>query len=277
MTFGRGARRSHPSKLARAKLGHPAIAQLLGAIPSSADLSPHAPSILDQDGTGSCTAHSICAGVATAAAVAGVELALPSPDVEYKVTRGLERALAAPASTLLVPLTDDGAELADAIWAMATAGVCPMGAGVGGRHSDVDPATVNDEADLARLEEAATTIVTGDYRIEGSGQNLSDQVAAALAAGFPVYVGFFVDSAFEALQPGQVAGAPDQNDPNGGGHAVILTGFSTAADGTRTFTLRNSWGAGWCNGGTCLVGQAWLDAAWEFWVLDVTVKKGAAS
>ncbi len=276
MSFGRGGRRSHPDKLARAKLAsaHPLLSV---APPSSADLSPHCPSILDQGSTGSCTAHSLCAAVATAAAIAGVELALPSPDVEYKVTRALERAASVPPSVLLDPLTDSGAELADAISVMATAGVAPMGPSAEGRFSDVDPATVNNEPDLTRLEAAALTVVTGDYRAAGQGQQLSDQLAAALAAGFPIYVGFFVDSAFEALQPGQVAPAPNADDPNGGGHAVFLTGYTTAADGTRTFTLRNSWGSGWCNGGTCLVGQAWLDAAWEFWVIDVTVKKGAAS
>ena len=98
--------------------------------------------------------------------------------------------------------------------------------------------------------------------------------AAAIASGFPVFVGFFVDSAFEQLSPGQVAPAPNENDPNGGGHAVYLSAFKRV-NGKRLFTLTNSWG-NWCDNGQCLVGDEWLAKVWDLLVMDVGVVQGAA-
>lgn len=282
MKYSGGARRSHPDKLARAKPAslHPVLAAILATtLVASASLATHEPSRLDQGQTGSCTAHSLCGAVYTA--MAGALPFVPSPDLDYKGSRSLERAAAAPVDGTLPELQDVGAELADAIQSMAVDGIAPMaGPAADGRNSDCDPATVNDELDVARLEAAATTVITGEYRITvggAPGASLSDQVAAAIAAGFPVYVGFFVDSLFEDLQPGQVAQAPNEADPNGGGHAVYLSAFTTNADGSRTFTLTNSWGTGWCDQGRCLVSEAWLAAAWELWVVDVKVQKGAVS
>lgn len=94
---------------------------------------------------------------------------------------------------------------------------------------------------------------------------------------FVLHAGFFVDSAFFALTPGQVAPPPDQSDPRGGGHAVYLSGYSTDATGARTFVLTNSWGAGWCDQGRCLVSEAWLEAAWELWVIQITIQKGVGA
>jgi hypothetical protein len=278
--YGKGARPSNPRKLAGAMAAssHPVLRAALaaGAIPAAASLASYEPTRLDQGQTGSCTAHGLAGAVFTAAK--GGLLWIPSPDVEYKATRALERAAATRAGGTLPELTDGGAELADAIQAMSFEGAAPMGPPApDGRHSDVDPATVNDELVVARLEAADTTIVTGEYRISATGKALSDQAAAAIAAGYPVYCGFFVDSAFEDLSPGQVAGAPNQADPTGGGHAVYLSGYATRADGSRTFVLTNSWGESWCDDGRCLVSEAWLAAAWELWVIDVVISTGGIS
>jgi hypothetical protein len=153
-----------------------------------------------------------------------------------------------------------------------------------GRNSDIwttadttaQPDNVNNEPDGNQLQAAGTTLVTGEYAIDPTASNVSDLVAAALAAGYPVYTAFFCDTTFENLSPGQIAGAPNQNDPNGGGHATYLSGYITNSDGTRTFTLTNSWGTSWCSSGKCLVSEAWLAACWELYVMDVTVQKAAA-
>lgn len=279
---GLGAHRSHPSKLARAKLlapWHPAIAILLGEmLPQEYDLSPWQPPRMDQGATGSCTAHGLCGAMATACSKAGAPLGfVPSPDQEYKCTRGLARAQGTMPSGGLPSLTDDGAQLADAIEAAAEFGVCPMGVQPSdGRYSDCDPSSINDEPDMAKLEQAATTLVTGAYRIDPAASTASDQIAAALMSGFPIYVGFYVDSAFENLTPEQVATSPNEADPNGGGHAVYLSGYRTNAAGKREFRLTNSWGQSWCDNGQCWVSEEWVHDTWEMWVTDVSVRAGAA-
>lgn len=67
----------------------------------------------------------------------------------------------------------------------------------------------------------------------------------ALAAGFPVVVGFLVYSSFMS---GQVINTGVMPYPNVvresflGGHAVLLVGFDS---NTNRFIARNSWGSGW--------------------------------
>lgn len=289
MPYAKGAKPSHPSKLAAKKAAalHPAIAALLAAsVPASVDLAPFEPPRLDQGQTGSCTAHSLSGSTSTACRKAGHQVGFePSPRETYATTRGIERANSTPAGQPLPLLTDSGAEPADVFTACAQFGIAPMqGPTPDGRNSDVwsdadtsaQPPNVNSEPDANQLQQAGTTLVTGEYAISPSDANISDQVAASLAAGFPVYVATFVDTAFEQLQPGQVAQPPNQNDPNGGGHAIYLSGYTTNPDGSRTFILTNSWGIGWCDNGRCLVSEAWLKACWELYVMDVQVQKAAA-
>lgn len=276
-THSLGARRSHPDKLARAKLAdrHPGIAILLGqTLPQEYDLEAWAPPIFDQGPTGSCTAHGLAGAVFTALAKAGTPLPwVPSPDGLYKCTRGIARANTTLPSGGLPEFTDGGAELADAIAAGAEWGIHQMGRRPSdGRNSDCDTPTINDEPNLEKLEEAATTLVTGEYRIDPQAGNASDLLAASLVGGFPLYDGFFVDGAFEALTPVQVAPAPNESDPNGGGHATYLGGYRTNL-GKREFRLTNSWGD-WCDGGRCWVSEAWIRNTWEIWVCDVTLRKG---
>jgi len=290
VSFGKGARRSHPSKLLRAVPAHlhPRIAALLASsLPSAADLLAYVPPRKDQGQSGSCTAGSISGGTSTALRRAGTPLPWePSPREIYAATRAEERAIMTPVSLPLPPLQDVGAELADVITVLGTLGVCPQAVPTtpDGRNYDIwtandGPATpnVNNEPDAAQLEAAATTLVTGAYRIDNGAPTASDQAAAAIVAGFPLYAGFFVDSAFEALGPNGVAGPPNENDPNGGGHAVFLAGYRTNAAGAREWLLVNSWGTGWANDGTVWCSTAWLAAAWETWILDVAVSTRAVA
>lgn len=292
MSHGKGAKPSHPDKLARRKLAtsHPLIAAVLaGTIAAAASLQQYEPPRKDQGQCGGCTAHSLSCGcsVATASVAAitnGASTALPfspSPREIYAATRALERAAATPAGQLLPALTDSGAELADVLAAVGEYGVCPQAVAVtpDGRNSDVwtaadttaQPANVNAEPAVAQLEQAATYLVAGAYGITID-STTSAVCAAAIQAGFPIYVGFFCDSGFEAWKKGDAPyGAPNQNDPNGGGHAVFIDGFTTNADGTRTWRLVNSWGESWGDDGACLVSDAFLLACWELHVLQVTV------
>lgn len=283
MKYGAGARRSHPAKVAAAKPGasHPVVAAALAVgLGASASLMGNVPSRLNQGQTGTCTAHSYTASVTTACPSLGW---VPSQCVQYSVTHGIERAATTPPGQPLPPFQDNGAELADAIAAGATYGVCPMqGPTPDGRNSDVwgpidapNP-NVTQEPDVVRLEAAATTIITGAYHIDPNSPNVSDLVAGAISSGYPIYVGFYVDSAFENLGANDVAQPPNQSDPNGGGHAVFLAAYRTNAAGKREFLLVNSWGTDWADNGTVWVSEAWLAATWELWIMDVLVQKAAA-
>lgn len=286
MAFAKGAKRSHPDKLARAMLAtaHTRIGILLisQTLRPEQSLMPYAPPRKNQGQSGSCTAASISGGLSTALRKLGHPLPWePSPREIYAITRAEERALVTPVGEMLPPLADGGAELADVITALATFGVCPQAvpATPDGRNYDIwtpadtaEPPNVNDEPTINQLMIAGTTLVTGAYRIDPTAANASDQAAASISAGFPLYVGFYVDSAFESLGPSDIAQPPNEHDPNGGGHAVILAGYRTNTEGQREFLLVNSWGS-WCDDGCCWVSEAWLAATWEMWVLDVAVQK----
>jgi subtilisin family serine protease len=68
-------------------------------------------------------------------------------------------------------------------------------------------------------------------------------VKNALAAGYPVVVGFLVYSSFENIGSNGIMPYPNVNTEQLlGGHAVCLVGYN---DATQTFIARNSWGSAW--------------------------------
>lgn len=279
-----GARRSHPSKIAAATPAHehPVIKARLAAhldgsapLPASVDLSSHWPSILDQNSTGSCTAHAIACAVTTSLGAAGKPLGfVPSPLSTYAATRARERATAAGVGDLPA-LTDSGAEIADVITVLAEDGVRPMKApSPGGFNSDVDSTNVLAEPDVQGLEVAAEKVLAGPYSCDPAAANASDVLAASLASGIAIDIAFECDDAFQALTSGQVAQAP-VDAPDDGGHSTALTGYVTNPDGTRNFWLTNSWTEQWATGGRVLVSPAFIAAMWEAWCIAITSEGGA--
>lgn len=170
---------------------------------------------------------------------------------------------------------DTGADLQDDATALVGWGLAPIQAPTSdGRFSDVeaDPANnVFPEVDPSQLQKAFQ--VTGEYQIPVDA-NAAKNVALCIDAGIPVQIGIFVDMAFENLTPGQVAQPADQADPQGGGHALYIYGYRTAADGSYEFLVKNSWGSVWCDSGSCWASTAWLQTAWE--LFPIAVKKVAA-
>jgi hypothetical protein len=280
VSFGLGAKRSHPDKIARAAPAHehPLIkAALLGHVsgtsplPDEVDLDEFSPPVMDQGQSGACTAHAISGGIAGTMAAQGTPLGfVPSQDLQYKATRARERALVTAPGAPLPLLTDSGAEIADVIAVIAEDGVKPMAVPQtsDGRFSDVESDHVNDEPAVEGLEVAAQHVLDGPYAVDLTAANASDVLAAALASKMELDIAFFADTAFMNLGSGQVAQAPNESDQNGGGHSVRLNGYKKQADGTRRFRLRNSWGL-WCEGGSCWVSEAFIAKLWEAWVVAV--------
>lgn len=304
--FVLAARRSHPDKLAKTQPAHthpeiaPRITAAAFALASAVMvLVAFVCARLNQGQSGACTAHSFVAALATRLGFVSQELQtiVDSPKEVYATARAWERAAGTPLGAL-PPLTDEGAELADVIASVAVFGVTPMvGQTPDGRRSDVwttadvagipnaPPANVNDEPDGAQLENAAGDPLSGAYTIALSLPSAVQTAVASLQSGYTLYFGFFCDSAFQALQFGEIAQAPNTNDPNGGGHAVFLAAArpSPTVPGTVEFLLVNSWD-GWAgaiaqNDGMVWVSQAFFLAGWECWVVDeklVGTRKAAA-
>jgi hypothetical protein len=275
---GLGCKRDTKRRQLDASLFHPKIAAKLaaGSTPLEYALDTWQPPRPDQGQTGSCTAHAAAGSFSTALRYQNQPLPWePSEDLIYKATRCYAISLNARPGVTLPSLQDDGAESSNVMAAVGLLGVASRRALQDGRVSDVSPSDVNEEPDFDKLEEAETYLIAGSHRIQENLSTTSDVCAAAIASGFPVFVGFLVDSAFEQLSPGQVASAPNENDPNGGGHATYLSAFKRV-NGQRLFTLTNSWGNSWCDNGQCLVGDAWLAKVWDLLVMDVAIMQEAA-
>ena len=226
---------------------------------------------MDQGASGTCHAHSAAGAIWTAYNAAGKSLFVPSPRLIAACTYADVRAAANPTGNL-PELLDTGADLSDDATALAHWGIAPIQAPTtDGRFSDVENdgnPPVFPEPDIASLTVAGASLISREYSIPVD-VNAPTLCAQALDAGIPIWLGFFVDSAFENLGPNDIAQAPNQSDPNGGGHAVYLSGYRTAADGTFEWRVENSWSAGWCDGGACWASDAWLRACWLLWPMAI--------
>jgi hypothetical protein len=290
-----GAKRSTSSKVSHrvsASL-HPRLAAALHAgIKGSGSLESFAPSILDQGSSGACTAHSFSVATVIAIACAASRGTapsplgfVPSPRELYAATRAIARAAATPIGAHEQALGDVGAELPDVATAGREYGLKPMqGPTPDGRNSDVwtplDVGTaiasnVNDEPDVLGLEAGQTRLVDGEYSIAPATADGPELLAASIDAGIPCWAGGFVDSAFMRLGAGDVMGAPNPNDPNGGGHAFVFPAYRTASTGRLEFRLRNSWGLSWADGGSGWVSEDFVRALWELWPFAVALQKAA--
>jgi hypothetical protein len=270
VSYGKGLHRSHAARSAH-RLG----AQLLGLSGTprgSAQLTP-CPR-MDQGATSTCHAHSAAGAIWSALSAAGRPIGwVPSPLLIASCTYADVRAAVIPAGQPLPTLQDTGAELQDDATAMARWGIAPMGALIAGRDgiSDVPddpPDGIFPEPSRAQVEIAGADLVSGEYSID---VDTAAPVTCALALdkGIPVWVGTFVDTAFERLGPNDVAQPPNTDDANGGGHALYLSGYRTASDGTLEFRVENSWGTGWADGGAVWASQAWLLACWTLFPMAV--------
>jgi C1A family cysteine protease len=98
----------------------------------------------------------------------------------------------------------------------------------------------------------------------------------AIAAGFPVVVGFDV---YESIELDSVAETgilpmPAPGEQEVGGHAVLCVGYD---DSTQRFLCRNSWGDGWGQGGYFTIPYAYLGSthyAQDFWAVQQEVEGG---
>ena len=219
--------------------------------PDSVDRSALLPEVLNQGQQGSCTGHGVSEGIwAAMNAVAPVER--PSPRWLYDLGRAVDGT----------PLTEDaGSNVASVLHGAVGIGVV--------KNSDnpyTDSVLYTPKSDWPEQERLAfdQRIVEGTARITATGAALVDACRAALAAGYLPVFGTDVDNAFETLGSHDVW--PGCKGQSLGGHCMVLTGYQTVKVRTQ-FRIRNSWGLGWADNGSCWCDQDALAGFWDVWIV----------
>lgn len=161
---------------------------------------------------------------------------------------------------------DDGCQIRDVIRSLAVDGFCRESPG----RPDAWP-YVEENIDVRPpdtcYECARRELITSAARVTPT----LDQLQGCLAAGLPVIFGFVVYESFESADVARtgVVPLPGLDERCFGGHAVLLVGYD---DDARLFTVRNSWGPDWGDGGYCYFPYSALldrDATDDFWVVRV--------
>lgn len=312
MPLAKGARRSDAHKLARTRnaAAHPVIAAVLAAafaVSGSAGATPPAPQTdkhpinfadptEDQGRSSACTAHAASIGLGATCRARNASLPFVASPWHFYTCSG---AIARQSATLIgdpPPLDDNGRQLADMIKAILVCGVAAMrGPTPDGRNSDVwtsddtdgnPPGNAAAEPSVQLLEEAADELLGGAHTVDLQAGNALQVCAAALDSGISLYVGFDCGAMYEALHRDQLAQPTPANDPEQGGHCVVVLGYRINAAGQYEWLIRNSWGNGWAlppvndNADNAPTGcvwatSAWLLACWEVWLLDETLLPAA--
>ncbi len=250
-----GLRRTAPAVLASriAAPLHAAHQRRLGAhrdgsapLPPCVDLSLRP--AFDQGQTSSCTAHAL----AKAAQILGAGMI--SEHVLYSLTGAREG-----------DMSDDGRQLVDCLAVAASPGLAPYAGPVEGRASDVTAANATTPATPAEVAACVPFASAGaGNSIDPAASDLAEQVTACLAAGGVIYLGAQVGAQFQGLTGDEVAIPDPANDPEGGGHALLIVGYRTAPEGGPVeVRVENSWGESWDSAGECWATLAWVAACWE--------------
>lgn len=203
-------------------------------LPSAVDNRGACSPVEDQGSLGSCTAQAVVGALEYMMCRGKPEKRVDGSRLfVYKTTR-----------RLLGWTGDTGAYIRTAIQAVATFGVPPE------QFFPYDPERFEEEPD-AFLYSFASNYQALDYtRLDPKDKSREialDNVKHALAAGFPVVLGFSVYSS--------LGNAPDIPMPTGGdelrgGHAVMAVGYDDghkARGGAKvpSLIIRNSWGVSW--------------------------------
>lgn len=202
--------------------------KLTGVIqPTLVDLRPLCTAIEDQGNLGSCT------GQAIAGAIELIDKrSNKSIDVSRLFIYYYERLLEGTINS------DSGAYIRDGIKACYTYGAPTE------KLWPYNISKFNIKPSLEAITDAATRKVTSYQRAANFNACMD-----ALAAGYPVIIGFLVYTSFTSSIVSRTGIMPYPNTRTErllGGHAVLLVGYNKS---TNMFIARNSWGNRWGDGG----------------------------
>jgi C1A family cysteine protease len=226
-------------------------APVLSALPPSVDLRPQCPpTVYDQGDLGSCTANAIGGAFEFDRLKQGLPDFMPSRLFVYYNERVM----------LGTVDSDSGAMIRDGIKSVNKQGVCSED----DWKYDIERFTEKPPASCYRSALDNQTLAY--QRIPRS----LDQLRGCLAHGFPFVFGFTVYQSFRDPEVGQTGEVqmPGPDEPVLGGHAVLAVGYD---DATARFSVRNSWGPKWGNGGYFTMPYAYLTnrgLASDFWTIS---------
>jgi C1A family cysteine protease len=223
---------------------------VLGALPTSIDLSNKFPPPYDQGQLGSCTGNAIAGAIQFER-----RKQLLHPDFTpsrlfiYYNERVIEGTVG----------YDAGAQIRDGVKSVVKQGVCQESTWpyVIGKFTKRPP--------VAAYKEAAKYTVTSYSRLA----RVLTQFKGCLASGFPFVFGFTVYESFEstAVAKSGVVPMPAAREKTLGGHAVVAVGYN---DAQQRFLVRNSWGTGWGKKGYFTMPYAYLtdpNLSDDFWTI----------
>ena len=213
-------------------------------LPSSVDLRSKCPPIFDQGHLGSCTANALCGIFDYEDKNAWV----PSRLFVYYNERQMEGSVG----------EDAGASLQDGIKTLEKYGVCPETMW----PYDISKFTVKPSGECynVAIQNRALAVT-----------NIPDDeisMKTSLVSGTPFAVGIAVYESFEAptVATTGVVPMPDtKREKCVGGHAVVVVGYN---DESKTWLMRNSWGANWGMDGYFTLPYKYLldpDLSSDFW------------
>jgi C1A family cysteine protease len=218
-------------------------------IPAVVDLRAHCPPVMDQGALGACTSHGITGALRHALINAGQKDFPMSRLQLYYDERNMEGTVQ----------SDAGASIRDGIKCAAKIGVAheklwPYSIG---KFKTKPPASAY--ADAVKFRAISyERVAISTYAIK-----------SALAAGYPVIVGFAVFESFEsdAVASTGIVPMPKTGEAMLGGHCVYICGYNQHAN---HFTARNSWSATWGSKGDCFIPQAYLGSSKygsDYWII----------
>lgn len=219
--------------------------RVLDQLPPSVDLRPNATfPLYDQGELGSCTANSIGSAIQFILRKQGKPEFIPSRLFIYYNERRMEGTIG----------SDAGAMIRDGIKSVNRLGVTneDIWPYIIDKFTQKPPSQAYNEAKLHQVIQYSRIV-----------QDL-DQMKSCLAEGYPFVFGFAVYNSFFKAQGGQIP-MPTKDEQLMGGHAVLAVGYDQA---TSRFTVRNSWGPGWGDGGYFYIPYEYLtntDLASDFW------------
>jgi len=218
--------------------------------PSTVDLRPHCPPVMDQGQLGSCTAHGITGALRyeLMQRAGQCDIALARLQLYYD-----ERVIEGSVND------DAGAEIRDGIKCCAKNGV--------GRESlwPYNIAKFKQKPPAAVYKDAVQFEALNYERVTVGASYLK----AALAQGYPVIIGISVYDSFESAEASATGmiPMPATNEAVAGGHCMYVVGYGQKVN---RFTVRNSWGADWGDHGDCYIPEAYLGSpryGSDYWII----------
>jgi C1A family cysteine protease len=239
----------------------------VAALPSRVDLRDQCPkTVYDQGRIGSCTANAIAGAFEFDLLKQGLTDFMPSRLFIYYNERSVEGTVG----------TDSGAMIRDGVKSVATLGVCTEEEWP---YDDTHPGTdggpwpagarAGQQPSQQCYTDALHHTVSSYQRVVRS----LAQFKGCLAAGYPFVFGFTVYESFEGdtVAHTGVVPMPAPREHVLGGHAVLAVGYD---DTEQRFTVRNSWGDRWGDGGYFTMPYAYLterSLSSDFWTIRAVI------